>query len=247
MFTPTIVLASASPRRAELLRHAGFEVVVRPTGVDEDAITAAAGQTLLDTDSAVVALTLGFPKANRVHAVTALARARAKADAARVDAAAADVDTPARYTPAAQECTLTLSADTTVVCAGQFLDKPRDAAEARQMLRLLSNRTHHVYTALVMEAAVNGRSPAAAPLHQEAIVETGVNFAALDEDLLEWYIDSQEWRGVAGGYRIQERAGRFIPTINGSYSNVVGLPIEAVWAMVRRFPCGIISSGLTEK
>lgn len=240
MNEPTILLASASPRRKELLEAAGFAVIVRPTHVDESSITEETGLRLLREDARARAVSSHLAEHNVIHALTALARARAKADAA----VAAAQDTSAT---AAASNLLILSADTTVVCDGRFLDKPTTRAEAGAMLRLLSGQAHHVYTALVMQVphTVGPGTKTALPVdnaRMESIVETEVDFAPLGEELIDWYLSSQEWRDVAGGYRIQERAGRFITDIHGSYSNVVGLPIHAVWAMVSRFRFEITSS-----
>ncbi len=109
-----------------------------------------------------------------------------------------------------------LAADTVVSLGRRLLGKPRDAAEAQTFLGLLSGRRHRVVTAIVVRHGVRRWSRA---------VETAVRFKRLDAPEIDAYLASGEWRGKAGGYAIQGRAGGFIPWIGGSYSNVVGLPL----------------------
>ncbi len=96
------------------------------------------------------------------------------------------------------------------------LGKPRDAEDARVMLTRLSGRTHKVVTAyhLVLRDRERGRS-----------IETEVTFRPLTPPELEGYVGSREWEGKAGGYAIQGLAAAFVRTVNGSYTNVVGLPL----------------------
>ncbi|MDP6343936.1 MAG: Maf family protein, partial [Alphaproteobacteria bacterium] len=99
----------------------------------------------------------------------------------------------------------------------RILPKPVDLAAARRCLELLSGRRHRVLTAI-----------AVAPPGGEArlrTVQTTVGFKRLDGGEVDWYLASGEWRGKAGGYAIQGRAGRFVRSLRGSYSNVVGLPL----------------------
>ena len=109
-----------------------------------------------------------------------------------------------------------LAADTVVSLGRRLLGKPRDAAEAQTFLGLLSGRRHRVVTAIVVRHGARRWSRA---------VETAVRFKRLDAPEIDAYLASGEWRGKAGGYAIQGRAGGFIPWIGGSYSNVVGLPL----------------------
>lgn len=109
-----------------------------------------------------------------------------------------------------------LCADTSVTAGRRILGKPQDADEARAFLRLLSGRRHRVLTAIAMAHA--GR------LH-ERLVETTIRLRPLSTADIEAYIASGEWRGKAGGYGIQGRAGSFVAWMQGSYSAVVGLPL----------------------
>jgi septum formation protein len=122
-----------------------------------------------------------------------------------------------------------LGADTTVVVDGGVLAKPADAADARRMLRLLSGRTHLVLTGVALIAPARSGSAGRPRLAQ--VCTTRVTFAPLTEAELAWYVASGEPMDKAGAYAIQGLASRFVTGIDGSYSNVVGLPISHVWAM----------------
>jgi len=131
---------------------------------------------------------------------------------------------------------LVLGADTAVVIGSEILGKPRDVEDAARMLRLLSGRTHEVMTGVCL---VNtGRRVS----HVEI---SDVTFARLTEDQIAWYVSSGEGRDKAGGYAIQGLASRFIPRIEGSYSNVVGLPIALVDDLIHRLttPRSVLASG----
>jgi septum formation protein len=180
------VLASASPRRRELLLAAGFTFDVDAVDVDESR----------QADE---------PAAGYVQRV------------ARLKASAATARHPGR---------LVLAADTIVVVDGDVLGKPRDDEEARAMLGRLSGRAHEVLTAVVV--ARDDASHA----HVE---RTTVWMAALTPGEIEAYVASGEPRDKAGAYAIQGLASRFIPRLEGSYPNVVGLPVAAAAALLARF------------
>jgi septum formation protein len=176
------ILASASPRRADLLRAAGFDFDVVPGTADE---------TVHE----------GEPPDAYVRRV-----AEAKAATLRVQARGLPV----------------LAADTVVVVDGLILGKPVDAADARRMLRLLSGRTHVVMT---------GVSLSNARIRTEVEV-TSVQFSVLSDEEITWYVASGEPVDKAGAYAIQGLASRFVRRIDGSYSNVVGLPVGLVYRML---------------
>ena len=179
------VLASASPRRRELLAAAGLEVDVDPVDVDERQLA-------------------GEPAAAYVERV---ARLKAAAGAARH---------PQR---------VVVGADTAVVIDGDVLGKPRDAADAGSMLRRLSGRVHDVITGVAVANA--GRV--------ESFVErTRVTMAPLSAGDIEAYVATGEPLDKAGAYAIQGGARRFITGYAGSYSNVVGLPMERLSAILSR-------------
>jgi septum formation protein len=132
-----------------------------------------------------------------------------------------------------------LAADTVVVIDGRILGKPADAGDAKRMLRLLSGRAHQVLTgvALVPASPGAGASPQGFDVRLEA---TTVEFTTLGEPEIDWYVATDEPSDKAGAYAIQGLASRFVTRIEGSYSNVVGLPVSLVYAMCRR--AGILLS-----
>ena len=150
---------------------------------------------------------------------TPLARELPRAHALRLAAAKA-ADVAARSPPA-----FVLAADTVVACGRRILGKASDLATAERYLRLLSGRRHRVHTGIAV-AAPDGRRAG-------RVATTMVLFKRLDDSELEAYLASEEWREKAGGYAIQGRAEAFVPAINGSYSNVVGLPLVATLDLLR--------------
>lgn len=112
-----------------------------------------------------------------------------------------------------------LAADTVVYCDGRILEKPRDAESAKQMLKLLSNREHTVLTGVYLVCE---------EYSELFSVKTQVIFDSIDPQTLETYIESKEFLDKAGSYGIQGQAQVFVREINGSYSNVVGLPLSRV-------------------
>ena len=120
---------------------------------------------------------------------------------------------------------LILGADTVVACGRRILPKAADAEGALACLRLLSGRRHRVYTGVALRAP-DGREV-------QRVVMTMVRFKRLAGDELQSYLASGEWQGKAGGYAIQGRAEAFILAINGSYSNVVGLPLAVTADLLR--------------
>lgn len=177
-----LILASASPRRAALLRAAGIEFTVRVAEVDE---TIKPGELPRD-----YVLRLSSEKARAV----------------------------------AQGDDLVLGADTTVVIHGQIAGKPVDAEDAKRMLRLLSGRWHEVLTAVSLVRAGRVLSE---------IASTRVKFAEMSEAEIDWYVATGEPMDKAGAYAVQGRASLFVERIEGSYSNVVGLPVQLVYRLAR--------------
>jgi septum formation protein len=181
---PNLILASASPRRAELLTSAGYSFVVEPADVDES------------------------PLPGEIPEAYALRVARAKA---RVVAARHPHER------------IVLSADTVVVAGTEILGKPVHTADATRMLRRLSGTVHDVLTAVVV------RSQAA---ESAEVVRTRVHFIELTAKDIAWYVGTGEPDGKAGAYAIQGRGARFVDWIEGSWSNVVGLPLATVARML---------------
>ena len=122
---------------------------------------------------------------------------------------------------------IVLAADTTVVIDSAMLGKPADDDDTKRMLSLLSGRTHEVLTAV----AVYRGASMSAPLVE--VARTTVEFAPLTEFEIDWYIATGEPRDKAGAYAVQGYASRFVARIDGSYSNVVGLPIALVYEMLK--------------
>ena len=117
-----------------------------------------------------------------------------------------------------------LSADTMVFLGDSVFGKPANRDEAAGMLRSLAGRTHTVVTACALLTAGDTR-------HQ--FTDTAeVRFLPLDESQIADYLEHEEWRGVAGGYRVQGVAARFIESIQGSYATVMGLPIHRVYSIL---------------
>jgi septum formation protein len=189
-----IVLASASPRRQELLRNAGIPFTVQPADIDE---TPRAGESPREC-------------AERLAREKALAVWRAR---------------PQDFV---------LGADTIVVVDEAILGKPVDPADAVRMLRLLSGRVHRVITGVCLVRAGDSRDLLrAAELARTESETTLVAMNALSEDEIRKYVTSGEPEDKAGAYAIQGMASRWIPRIEGDYSNVVGLPVALVYRMLR--------------
>jgi septum formation protein len=182
---PPLVLASASPRRRELLRQVG----IVPSAVDPADIDETPGRGELP-----------------VRLAARLARAKAELVAARHPGA------------------LVLAADTVVALGRRILPKAETEDAARSCLALLSGRRHRVLTGVTVLAG-DGRRAA-------RLVVTAVAFKRLTAAEMAAYLASGEWRGKAGGYAIQGYAGAFARSINGSYSNVVGLPLAETVALL---------------
>ena len=139
----------------------------------------------------------------------------------------ADVVSGLSRTVAGQDIVV-LGADTAVVLDGEILGKPRDDENARAMLRRLSGQRHEVLTGVSLRT-VGG---------EVGLVEaTSVWFARLTPDAIAWYVSTGEGRDKAGAYAIQGLASRFVPRIEGSYSNVVGLPVAAVTDLLLELNC----------
>jgi septum formation protein len=185
-----LLLASSSPRRAEILRAVGWPFRAFAVNIDESV----------------------KPSEQPVPYVLRLAREKAEAATQQQQSS----------------FRLVLGADTIVVAEGSMLGKPRDAEDARRMLRLLSGRWHEVLTgvALLRAREHDGRSATA---HET----TRVRFSRLSDEEIDWYVATGEPMDKAGAYAIQGRAALFIEAIDGDFWNVVGLPMRLVYKLVR--------------
>ncbi|MCL2411789.1 MAG: Maf family protein [Treponema sp.] len=117
-------------------------------------------------------------------------------------------------------------ADTVISLDDKIFGKPESREEASQMLRALSGRQHKVVTSVALYSGVTKKI-------DFRTASCTVTFAALSEEEIEWYLDTNEWQGVAGAYRIQELASCFITQIKGSPSTVAGLPLNEFYVMLR--------------
>ncbi|MFZ0734583.1 MAG: Maf family protein [Candidatus Sulfotelmatobacter sp.] len=199
-----LILASASPRRKDLLRSAGISFTAQPADLDES--------PLPDETARACAERLAREKAMAVW----------------------------RTWPE----NLVLGADTVVVVDGIILGKPADVEDAARMLRLLSGRQHEVITGVCLVSAVkhqqpcsNGPRPYVIERTKKAEIRIGsestrVTLNQLSDDDIHQYVASGEPMDKAGAYAIQGLASRWIPRIEGDYSNVVGLPVALVYQML---------------
>jgi len=190
----TIILASGSPRRQELLSRVRIPFKAFPPNIPEELdhipdIAERVRQIALKKIETVVA---GFPQ-----------------------------ESP-RWV---------LGLDTLVELDGQALAKPTGPEQATEILKKLSGRVHRVYTGI-------GLLPVRGAQMDLRCVATEVKFASMTSQEVEAYVETGEWSGVAGAYRIQERGGFFVEWVRGSYSNVVGLPLETFYGMLKhnRYP-----------
>ncbi len=188
MIESSLILASSSPRRLDLLRQIGVE----PARIETPSIDETPAERELPRDHA-----------------RRLATDKRDAVAARLG----------------QTESYVLAADTVVACGRRILPKAEDADTAERCLRLLSGRRHRVYTGVAVSAP-DGRANA-------CVVMTTVTLKRLGSEQLMHYLQCGEWQGKAGGYGIQGRAEAFVTGINGSYSNVVGLPLQASADLLR--------------
>ena len=201
-----LVLASASPRRRELLTQAGFSFRVQATHIPEDP----------------------YPNEDPIAYVTRLAREKAQTVFDQLSKPAANPPETAAGAAdnLATEPLVVLGADTTVTLDNHILGKPEDAADAARMLRLLSGRTHRVITGVAVVTA---------KFTEVAAEVTAVRFLTLSDEEIAAYIATGEPMDKAGAYAIQGRAARWIPRIEGDYFNVVGLPIALVSTLLESY------------
>lgn len=191
MAAPRLILASASPRRRQLLAELSvpFEVIVAEVTEHEESST--------------------DPRVMVAH------NAALKAD----------------WVAARHPDALVLGADTTVFVDGQALNKPRDLADARDMLRRLGGRTHTVFTGLAVRRTC-------AALRIDEGVASEVTFRALDDALIDAYLARVNPLDKAGGYAIQEHGELIVAGYQGSLTNIVGLPLETTKQILTR--CGLL-------
>jgi septum formation protein len=177
--TPQLILASASPRRRELLAQIGLPFTVVPAEVTEHEAPDADPREMVRHNAAL------------------------KAD----------------WVAARHPAATVIGADTTVFIDRTVLNKPRDESEARAMLRMLSGRTHTVFTGLAVRRGRDG-------LKLDRGVASEVTFKVLDEAAISLYLSRVHTLDKAGGYAIQEQGDLIVAGYTGSLTNIVGLPVE---------------------
>jgi len=178
-----LVLASASPRRSELLGRVGLDFEVRPADIDETPLPDEAPTDYVRRLSSEKAAAVG--RADEV----------------------------------------VIAADTTVEVDGQILEKPLDDSDARRMLRLLSGRSHQAHTGVTVSKG---------GVIETFVVSTTVTFVDLISEMIDWYIGTGEADGKAGAYGIQGAAAALVERVDGSVTNVIGLPLaETIAALAR--------------
>jgi len=189
----TLILASASPRRRDLLAACGIPFQIIPSMIDE--------RPFPDEPAAVYVQRLALAKAESV----------------------------AQHHPDA----VVLGADTIVTIDGLLLGKPQGCAEARQMLNRLCGREHEVLTGIVVVAAaiVGGRGHR----YAQELVVSRVLMRHFTATTIDWYIATGEPLDKAGAYAVQGLGGALVERVEGSYTNVVGLPLTETLALLRQF------------
>ncbi len=186
-----IYLASASPRRKELILQMGMECAVVPVDVEEHLDQSMPAHLLAE-----------------------------KLSLLKMNGCLENKDTlPADA--------VVLTADTLIALDDEKIGKPADRKEAALILRRLQGRTHQVITAFSI-----------CPLQTGEIISgsetTDVTFSPMSDDEIEDYLTTGEWMGVAGAYRIQEQGGKYISSLNGTFYNVMGLPINRIYGILSR-------------
>ncbi len=186
---PRLILASASPRRKQLLEEAGYEFEVEPAGIDEP-------EPSSEMSPWAYAAHLAWRKAAEV------ARRRSTG--------------------------LIVGADTICVVEGEILNKPLDRSDAERMVRLQEGRNTHVISGICLYRVDR---------HEwvGAVEVSVVRFKPLSDQDRVAYLDSERWQGKSGGYGVQDN-DPFVTVVRGSFSNVVGLPVERLEALLQTYP-----------
>lgn len=222
-----IILASASPRRRELLTQIGldFEVVVSET---EEKITS--------TEPAKVVEELSAQKAQAVWGWMHLQTDDEATRTSDKNAVTGDIRTSEDNAEivsgeerAAAQDNIVIGADTVVSCDGKILGKPKTAENAVAMLQLLQGRAHDVYTGVTILYSENGEQRKLT-FHEK----TTVHFCPMSEEEIREYVATGDPMDKAGAYGIQGFCARYIQGIEGDYNNVVGLPVGRVYQELRK-------------
>ena len=212
-----IILASASPRRRELLTQIGldFDIVVSET---EEKITS--------TEPAKVVEELSAQKAEAVweKLCSTAASQGSVTNAERLDEGSEVFESEQTSGETTMTDTLVLGADTVVACDGKILGKPADTEAAAAMLTMLQGRGHEVYTGVTILYEQNGERKTLT-FHEKTIV----HFYPMTDAQIREYVATGDPMDKAGSYGIQGLCARYIRGIEGDYNNVVGLPVGRVY------------------
>ena len=203
-----LVLASASPRRRELLSQIGLEFTVMPSTKEENAKTTEAG-----------ALVQELSRQKAVDIWEQLSGGQGQNPDADQEQIAEETQEP-NLNGKRQPELLVIGADTVVCCEGKILGKPHSREAAAEMLTALQGRSHDVYTGVTLYS------------QSETVTFfecTQVEFYPMTEVEISEYIDSKEPMDKAGAYGIQGLGARFVKGIRGDYNNVVGLPVGRLY------------------
>lgn len=225
-----IILASASPRRQELLRQVGLSPEVIPSHVDESGVGGTPEQMVMElsrrkAEDVAAEARKRMPAAN--HSPAPDAAVAAEKQNGRMPAAAGQSileqspEACAMETPPENVPSVVIGADTVVAADGRILGKPKNREEAASMIRLLAGRTHHVYTGVTVISISSGE--------QITFSEcTEVEVYPMTEKQIERYVATGEPMDKAGAYGIQGYFAAYVKGIRGDYNNVVGLPVARV-------------------
>ena len=222
-----LVLASSSPRRAAILRDAGFVFDVIPVTLDESRLSNETPEDyvlrLAEAKArAVLEFHMRTPDVAQARGGESLSEYLQKLAPQLAEA----TKRAAATSSSLQNWAIAIGADTVVVQDRLVLGKPADAAHAREMLRLLSGRTHEVITGLAVYAWPSDRI-------RVELERTRVTFASLSDAEIEDYIATGEPTDKAGAYGIQGIGGRFVARVEGCYFNVMGLPVARLYHLLR--------------
>ncbi len=230
-----VVLASASPQRKQLLEQIDIHPYVLYSDIEED----------IDASSPT-------------ELVTRLAELKAESVLQRIINGETEIALPSREVRSG--AVWIIGADTVINLDGKVLGKPVDCSEAKAMLEDLSGRSHDVLTGVCVmtwqpspggsdsitsgnhsgspadAGATTDRTESATPYEPQPktteFVRTKVFFSELSNEDIVRYLDTDEWRNAAGAYRIQARGACLVKRIEGSYSNVVGLPLHRIYGIL---------------
>ena len=183
----SIYLASASPRRRELLAQMGLQFLPHPVNIDESVV----------------------PEEEAEAYVKRLAHEKA-------------AEAYHQIAPGQDQDFYVIGSDTSVVLGSRIFGKPKDLEDFKAIMAVLSDRWHQVMTGV---SVIRHQDQGSTPLQQTFVVKTGVKFRPLNEQLIEAYWRTGEPSDKAGGYGIQGLGALLVEKIDGSYSNVVGLPL----------------------